>query len=104
MVTTSYRFTADAQSDLIEIRQYTFQQWGLAQSRKYLLELRKTISLLAESPFLGKSRPDVGAEVFSFPHAGHVIYYILHEQQIVVFGVMHKRMVPTKHLIERLEK
>ncbi len=37
----------------------------------------------------------------SFPHASHVIYYVVHEQQLVVFGVLHKRMVPVKHLIER---
>jgi len=36
----TYRLTPDAQSDLIEIRRFTIMQWGLAQSKKYLLELR----------------------------------------------------------------
>ena len=40
----------------------------------------------------------MGAEVLSFPHVSHVIYYVLHEQQLVVFGVLHKRMVPMNHL------
>ncbi|MEL0583899.1 MAG: type II toxin-antitoxin system RelE/ParE family toxin [Candidatus Thiodiazotropha sp. (ex. Lucinoma kazani)] len=64
-------------------------------------ELRKTIRLLAETPTLGKSRPEVGSDVLSFPHVSHVIYYVMQEQQIVVFGVLHKRMVPIKHLAER---
>tara|TARA_Y100001954_G_scaffold223665_1_gene262207 strand:- start:926 stop:1234 length:309 start_codon:yes stop_codon:yes gene_type:complete len=96
-----YRLSPDAQSDLIEIRQFTVKQWGTAQSKKYLSELRETIRLLAETPSLGKSRPDVGSNVLSFPYASHVIYYVVHEQQLVVFGVLHKRMVPLNHLAER---
>ncbi len=96
-----YRLTPDAQTDLIEIRRFTVKQWGTEQSQKYLLELRQTIRLLAETPSLGKSRPDVGSNVLSFPHASHVIYYVVHEQQLIVFGVLHKRMVPSNHLAER---
>ena len=96
-----YRLTPDAQSDLIEIRRFTLQQWGQAQSQKYLSELRKTIRLLSDTPSLGKSRPEVGANVLSFPHISHVIYYVVHEQRLVVFGVLHKRMVPVNHLIGR---
>jgi len=96
-----YRLTPDAQTDLIEIRRFTVKQWGTAQSQKYLLELRQTLRLLAETPSLGKSRPDVGSNVLSFPHVSHVIYYVVHEQQLIVFGVLHKRMVPLNHLAER---
>lgn len=96
-----YRLTPDAQSDLIEIRRYTVQQWGTAQSQKYLSELRKTIRLLAKAPSLGKARPEVGLSVLSFPHVSQVIYYVVHEQQLVVFAVLHKRMVPFGHLVER---
>jgi toxin ParE1/3/4 len=98
---SAFRLTPDAQVDLIEIRRYTLQQWGAEQSHKYLREIRNTIGLLAETPALGKSRPDVGAAVHSFPHSSHIIYYVVHEQQLVVFGVLHKRMVPLAHLNER---
>ena len=96
-----YRLTPDAQSDLIEIRRYTLQQWDTAQSQKYLSGLRKTIRLLAETPSLGKTRLEVGVDVLSFPYVSHVIYYVVHEQQLVVFAVLHKRMVPHHHLVER---
>ena len=97
----NYRLTPDAQSDLLEIRQFTVGQWGAAQSQKYFLELRKTICLLSETPSLGKSRPDVDPDVLSFPHASHVIYYVVHKKQLIVFGVLHKRTVPLHHLAER---
>lgn len=100
----TYRLTPDAQSDLIEIRRYTVAQWDTAQSRKYLSELRQTIHLLAETPSLGKHRREIGSNVLSFPHASHVIYYMMHEEVLevlVVFGVLHRRMVPLNHLIKR---
>ena len=93
-----YRLTPDAQSDLIEIRRFTVKQWGIAQSKKYLSELRKTIQLLAHNSSLGKIRPEIGEGVFSFPHASHVIYYVIYKRQLVVFGVLHKRMVPMNQL------
>jgi toxin ParE1/3/4 len=96
-----YRLTSDAQSDLIDIRHYTVKQWGPNQSRKYLSELRKTILALSETPTIGKKRLEVGEEVFSFPHVSHVIYYTLDNQKLVVFGVLHKSMVPLLHLDDR---
>ncbi len=96
-----YRLTPDAQSDLIEIRRYTLKQWGSSQSQKYVSELRQTIRLLAETPTLGKQRPDVASGVFSFPHVSHVIYYVIHAHQLIVFGVLHKRIVLVNHLGNR---
>ena len=88
----NFRLTPDARDDLIEIRRYTLEQWGADQSRKYLSDLRQTIQLLTKTPSIGKSRPDVGTNVMSFPHVSHVIYYVIHKKQLVVFGVLHKRV------------
>jgi len=96
----TFRLTTEAKSDLIGIRRYTLERWGGDQSNKYLADLRSTLKLLAENPFLGKNRPEVGEEVFSLPHGSHVIYYLV-RKEIVIFGVLHKRMVPMKHLVKR---
>ena len=96
-----FHLTPDARSDLIDIRRFTSEQWGAGQSKKYLSELRQTILLLAENPLPGHVRPDLGSEVLSFPYVSHVIYYLVHKQQLVVFGVLHKRMVPLNHLARR---
>lgn len=94
-----FRLTPDAQSDLLDIRRFTISQWGATQAQR---ELRRSIQRLAQTPSLGKARPDMGPNVSSFPHlASHVIYYIVYEQQLVVFAVFHKRMVPARHLSER---
>ena len=98
---THYSLTSEGQADILDIRRFTVENWGQSQSNKYLAALRQTLRLLAETPSLGILRPDVGVDVRSFPHVSHVIYYFMKEQQIVVFGVLHKRMVPTLHLNDR---
>jgi len=98
---SAYRLTPDAQIDLKDIRRYTLAQWGAKQSLKYLSELRQTILVLSETPTIGKKRLEVGGDVFSFPHASHIVYYTLDNQQLVVFAVLHKSMVPSLHLEER---
>ena len=96
-----FQLTPDAEADLIEIRRFTIQQWDSAQSKKYISELRQTICVLSKTPSIGKLRVDVGNDVQSFPCASHVIYYVMHEQKLIVFGILHKRMVPLNHLAGR---
>ena len=95
---SKFRLTPDARTDLIKIRRFTLGQWGEAQSRDYLSKLRLTMGLLSEHPKLGTQRPELGLGVVSFPHASHIIYYILKEKERVVFAVLHKSMVPAGHL------
>ncbi|PHS69344.1 MAG: plasmid stabilization protein [Methylophaga sp.] len=96
-----YRFTTDAQADLIKIRHYTLKHWSVQQSEKYLLDLQQTIILLAEAPKMGIKRADISVDTFSFPHASHVIYYLIQQQYVLFYAVLHKNMVPNIHLANR---
>lgn len=95
------QLTTDAKQDLVEIRRFTVKKWGEAQSRKYIDELLQVFRLIAASPSIGKSCPDVGLGISRYPHASHVIYYAILNEGPVVFGVLHKRMVPATHLADR---
>ena len=95
---SGFRLTRDAQQDLTAIRRHTVNTWGQEQSRKYLQGARKTIELLVEFPGQGLARLDVGEGVFSFPYGSHMLYYRLEKKQLVVFAVLHQRLVPTEHL------
>jgi|SRR5690606_39192908 len=94
----SFRLTRDAQKDLTAIRRYTAETWGLEQSKRYLQGLRETIELLAEFPGQGTTREEMGEGVLSFPYGSHMLYYRLEKGQLVVFAVLHQRMVPEGHL------
>ncbi|NLY16348.1 MAG: type II toxin-antitoxin system RelE/ParE family toxin [Gammaproteobacteria bacterium] len=82
-------------------REYSEQAWGREQAKKYLLGMRETIALLAEFPGQGTVRQDVGEGVLSFPYGSHWLFYRIEKEQLVVFAVLHQRMVPMEHLAER---
>jgi len=50
------RLHARAESDLIDIWQYSFEEWDDVQADKYLDELNAAIDSLAANPYLGVKR------------------------------------------------
>ena len=96
-----YRLSTEAKADLIEIRRYTLTHFGSHQSEKYLTEFDHILSLLGTLPTMGRKRPELGPDIYSFPHASHVVYYFSNQEQMIVFGVLHKNMVPVAHLHDR---
>lgn len=99
-----FRLTRDAQQDLTEIRRYSTQAWGQAQSRKYFQDLRSTLELMAEFPGQGVEREDVGEGVHSFPYGSHMLYYRVDDTAVVVFAALHQRMLPAVHIQKRGKK
>ena len=94
----TYRLTTDAGRDLSGIREFTKNRWGNEQSRKYLVELRKTLTVLSDNPLIGIRRSDIDEGIYSFPHASHVIYYLLEKNHLIVTGILHSSMAPENHL------
>ncbi|MEC7546086.1 MAG: type II toxin-antitoxin system RelE/ParE family toxin [Pseudomonadota bacterium] len=95
---THYSLTNAAQADLHQLKVYSDERWGVRHTREYLMALRTSLQTLAENPGIGKHRPEVSASSYSFPFRSHVIYYLSAEAGITIFAVLHKRMVPEKHL------
>ena len=83
-----------AQKHLQDIAQYTQQNWGAAQVKKYLQEIEMTMNFLLEQPHLGRLCPELGEQIFRFPVKSHMIYYRVRKQDIVIIGVLHKSMLP----------
>ncbi|MCF6300196.1 MAG: type II toxin-antitoxin system RelE/ParE family toxin [Proteobacteria bacterium] len=90
-----------AQIHLKNIRTYTVQKWGIKQSVKYLQELQQTTLILLNNPLIGHRHDDLNNDVFSFLHGSHVIYYKFNNKQLSVLDVLHKSMLPKKHLQDK---
>lgn len=91
--------TDEAKQDLLVIRQYTQAKWGALQAKAYLSELRNTLKRLQEQPLIGTDQSvDLGAGVFGFPYASHMLYYRIKENNLIVLGILHQSMVPSLHL------
>jgi toxin ParE1/3/4 len=92
------RKSALAESDLINIWQYSFEQWNAEQADKYLDELDDAIQLLADNPELGVNRDFVRAGYRVIFVNRHAIYYTAAPSAIDVVRVLHEQMDPGRHL------
>ena len=87
-----------AESDLIDIWQYSFEEWAEAQADKYLDELDRRIKALAERPELGMRRDYVREGYRVLFVASHAVYYAVTPDTVHIIRVLHGRMDPDRHL------
>ena len=93
-----WRLSEEAQADMRDIRAFTRQRWGMAQSVRYIEEIREKIGLLAQNPRLGVDRSvELGEGVRSFLIGSHVIYYEFDAARLTVRTILHQAMAPDKH-------
>ena len=85
-----YRLRALARKDLEAIWQYTFEQWGCVQAKRYLEAMFTCFEDLAANPQLGRERDDVKPGYRSFPQGRHVVFYTIGEFGIEIIGIVHQ--------------
>lgn len=94
----SVRKSGLAESDLVGIWEYSFEEWGGAQADTYLDELDEAIRLLTDNPELGANRDFVRKGFRVLFVNRHSIYYTMTNTDIYVVRVLHEQMDPAKHL------
>ena len=95
-----YKFTLQAQQDLMQIRRFTLKQWGSKQSRMHLEDLKKTVVLISEMPLIGRHCvEDLGKDIYRFLYSSHAIYYLVMPDLIIIIAILHQSMVP-EHTLE----
>jgi len=107
-----YRFfkTADAVQD--EIWDYTCEQWGEEQAKKYINGLHKYIAELADKKTPWKSLPqklvvpsDLKIKVYFSQYENHYIFFReLPDGKIGVMSILHKKMDLPVRLASDLNK
>jgi toxin ParE1/3/4 len=92
------RLSVLAERDLLDIWQYSFQQWDEAQADKYLDELNEGFNLLTKNATLGLGRGYVREGYRVLFVNSHAIYYTIADSSIHIVRVLHSRMDPERHL------
>ncbi len=87
-----------AESDLIEIWVYTFENWSAEQADRYLDTLNEAIGALALHPERGRSRHGLREGYFSRRAFRHVIFYTFSETEVRIRRVLHEVMDIDRHL------
>ena len=92
-----YKLTHTANDDLHRLIDYGLQNWSLEVVQGYLDRLEAVFQMLTEFPKAGRLyRPakDVRANIYTFPHESHQIFYEIYEEYILVTAIMGKRELP----------
>ncbi|WP_454745076.1 type II toxin-antitoxin system RelE/ParE family toxin [Ciceribacter selenitireducens] len=85
------RTTVEADRDIIEIYVLGAQQFGVAQSERYVDELFNTFVLLAENPKMARERRELNPPMRLHPYHAHLIAYVVRDGGILIVRVLHGR-------------
>ena len=92
------RKSALAESDLVGIWEYTFEEWDSTQADKYMDELAWGIEQLADNPEMGERRDYVREGYRVLLINSHAVYYTVTPTAIHVVRVLHGHMDPARYL------
>lgn len=85
---TNYSLSPDAESDVSESWNYVASD-SLTDAERLLDDLYERFELLADSPLLGRRRPDLGARVRISPVGSYLVIYRPLESGVEVIRVIH---------------
>lgn len=89
-----------AESDLIEIWDYTVGTWSEDQAEVYLTGLGQAFDRLAQFPEMARRRIEFTPPVRILPYQSHLIVYLAEGDLIDVIRVLHSRANWTMLLAE----
>lgn len=100
---TAHRFSELARLDLIEIADYTLNEWGLEQAIRYLDSLDGCFRLIAANPRVGRKCDLLRPGYRRIEHEKHVIFYRAEPDSILIVRILHQRMIPETQPLEEQE-
>jgi toxin ParE1/3/4 len=93
-----YWLTEPAKEDLLDIWEYSAQQWNPTQADHYIDALTARMAWLTENTALWKPRPDIEPGIYSYPEQSHVIIFWERRETLEILRVLHGRMDPNRRL------
>lgn len=92
--------TPKAESDLIGIWVYTYEEWGVDLADKYLDQLDEGMKQLINHPSLGADYTHVFPGYRRLQVEHHAVFYQVLEPEVVVVRVLHEDMDAPERLLE----
>ena len=100
----SHELSADAETDIIEITAYTYENHGLTQTLKYIDNLEKCAAKLATGDGDYKELLDIHPQLRAKHCQHHHIFGVMRKfQPMLVVAILHERMELIIRLQKRLE-
>jgi toxin ParE1/3/4 len=83
---------------MAEVWSYTERLWDTEQAVRYINQLRKKITAIAENPNLGSDCSELYPDLRRIRCGSHLIYYLATDALLDVVRVLHARRDPTSLL------
>ena len=87
----TYRLTAKAEQDIIDIYVRGAAEFGVEQAERYHQSLVDIFALLTDNPRLARERTEFLPPVRLHPHDAHMIAYVIDGRGILIVRVLHGR-------------
>jgi toxin ParE1/3/4 len=84
----AFRLSSEANLDVEEIANYIFDLNPVA-SHRFLDNLDEVFELLVDFPLIGRLRPDLGADVRSYPVGNYLVFYIHSKEGVEITRVIY---------------
>ena len=97
-----YFFTKAAESDLLDIFLYTFEEWGENQVHIYKRQLESRLEAILLFPDIGRKHPKLSNDIFYLVEGKHYIFYKKVDDDIQVLRFLHHSMDVIKHISDEL--
>jgi toxin ParE1/3/4 len=96
---SGFRLSKSAQADIDGIGIYTRDRWDENQATRYLTALDGCFHRIAEHPLLlGHACDDIRPGYRRAEQGSHVVFYKLDENGLLIVRVLHRKMLPKRHL------
>jgi len=92
-----YRLSTRAAADLDQIANYTIEQFGIEQARRYRNGLEGCFATIAGNPLLGRSAQVIAPNLRRFEHGSHVIFYKPLGPGVLIVRVLHESLDAPSH-------
>jgi len=96
----SYTKSKLADKDILHITKRSLKDFGEKQTDKYMNGLDETLNMLAGTPERGRvfTHGMTKRGYFFYRYTSHVVYYRQRKTDIFITRILHKQMLPEKHL------
>lgn len=78
-----------ARADLLEIRVYSVDKFGVEVADSYFLGFDAAFVLLREHPMAGVARLELGKGIRCLIHRQHRIFYYIDKDTVVIVRIVH---------------
>ncbi len=94
----NYRFSSEADKDLLEIARYTIVDFGVKQARIFKEGLDDCFNSLADNHNLGRDASELIPRLKRFPYRSHTIFYRPMKKGIFIIRILSQSMDFDRHL------